>query len=395
MLRWLLAGLLGAWGICAWAEFIEAEGSAYVFRNNVGEARMEAYQNALRQAAMSVNATVTASDGMAGNQPYSSIQVRSGAKVTKAEIVSETVDGNMITVRVRAQLGHAGAGCGFPSSNYRKKIAAVYFPLLDERQVMVNDFYDYQHGVPAELLQKLSDSDAFLSYDKTDLQLFADPMRAPAITGTSNNGEPLSSHFTAEYGIQYVVAGVVRDLRHEPRPEDGLLSRFGFEWRPKWRNIEIEFFLFDAYTSELMGRHRYAEHVEGDVTPEWPVRFGTREFFTTPVGEAFNKILHQEVAAIQRLVSCKPFTVRLLEVKGDQITIDAGSDTKMQEGDELTVYQSEMAGPVFGAAGKVQQTAKPQSTLTVRAVFPGYTIADLKVGAGRKALQAGDFLKVW
>ncbi len=355
-----------------------------------------------------------------GSNIVDSIQVRSSSHISRADIIDEHITGGIITLLVSVVVEENAGSCGnFDNNSFRKKIAAVYFPLLDAAQVGTNDYYGFQRGIPTELLQRLSASGGFLVRDASDQSLHHDPLNATSIASNGNKIRPIVNTLLDNLGVQYVISGVIRDLGHELPPGlrltrnfelfntewnplgvsfkpswRGIESELGLKWQPNERNIEIEFFIHDAYTGELLARHRHAKIVKGYVKPDQPVRFGTYAFYNEPYGQAFSEILNQEVAAIKRLLSCREFSVKVLGEDENYLYIDMGRDTLIKKGDTITLYKSERQGPVFGVDGGSYQFSEPSVSANVIHVYAGYSAIQLKKKRSPIYFQPGEYISV-
>jgi hypothetical protein len=393
----IISALLLVCPYLAWAgNVVEVEGAAVVRDGELGRARVEARQNALRQAAMQKNASVQSQFATdAEGNIVDSLQVRSNAQVRSSEILGEQVDGDLLTVQMRAELGKAEGRCGFSAAAYRKKIAAVYFPITSPGQVLVNDYYGYERGIPTQLLKLLAVTGSFLTRDATDVSLYTDPIQAPTVTGTMANSEPALSRLGHERGIQFVISGVVRDLSYSLY-SDWFSSMLGSPPKPYQRNIGIDFYIHDVLSGELLASHHYVRYARGEgVVPAKPVPFGSAQFYNNDFGRQFKSILEEEMMEIFRLLRCRPFVMKVLKQIDGKLYLDAGANTLIQEGDVVTVYRPDVRGSVFGTEGKLTQYGWPTTTLRVIAVFPGYSIAETETKTGIINIADGEYLRAW
>lgn len=375
---------------------ILVEGSALIVNGDIGKARLEAQQNALRQAAMQDNAhiqsfSVSDADGMRIDR----LSVRSQLAVQALEPLSEQINGELLTLQMRATLADDVERCEFPAAAYRKKIAAVYFPIEHPQQVWVNDYFGFERGIVGELLRALAATDNFLTRDASEFSLYGDLAQAPAVIGSSANGQPLVTHILTAKGAQFVISGVFRNLGFslDERTFSGL---WGAPTEPRDRHLEIEFFIHDALSGQLLARHRHALIAEGfDVTPKQPTPFGTHAFYSSKYGHLFRQVIDRETQAIAQLLSCRPFVAQVLDVREGKIYLDAGADTGIQAGDILTAYTPDIAGPIFGSDGALAQFGWPKTTLRVIRGFPGYSVAETESTKERNTFSKGQFLNVW
>jgi hypothetical protein len=112
-------------------------------------------------------------------------------------------------------------------------------------------------------------------------------------------------------------------------------------------------------------------------------------------GHVLDQVLSQEVTAVQGLLKCRPFVMRVIDQKNGRLYLDAGTDTRIQPGDVVTVYQSEPSGSVFGAAGRMEQFGSPRAPIRVVQVFPGYAVAEPERTGQGAGFVPGEYLRAW
>jgi len=394
-LPWLLVVLV-CWGLDpGWAAgpIMEVEGTAVIRGGDLGRARLEARQNALREAALQGNIRVggvSVSD--LGRIVVDSVQVRSTALVRSAEVLGEQRQGDLLTLYMRVALGEAGDPCDFPAAAYRKRVATVYFPIVQPGQIGINDYFGYEKGIPAELARRLAATGTFLSRDESNLSLYQDAAQAPTMTRVIPDGRPAIVRLAEQLDVQFVVSGVIRDLGVQW--ETGLLAPlFDARATPRERRLEIEFFIHDTLTGELLARHKYFRSIRGsDLVPAAPVRFGTQAFTHNPFGQAFEQVLDAEVGAIGRLLQCRSFIMKVLDQRNGRLYLDAGAASRVRVGDLVTLYDSDRPGQVFGAAGQMEQFGWPKTSVRVVQVFPAYSVAEPEHPDSGRALIPGEYL---
>lgn len=370
-----------------------SEGSAQIVNNNLVQARFEAYQNALKQAALNAGVNISSTTSYSMNEGMTdSIQIRSNQSIHSSEILSESIDSDILTVQIVANIAQQESinnTCDFPAAKYRKRIAALFFPLQNPQHLSVVDYYDFEKGIGKELLQRLSLSDDFLIKEAEHINLYHDTGIAPFIQETdTSDGHSLLSSMEKDFDVQYVISGVIRDLSVANFNNDinlpfGLsidrdkfvsLSRQAKQ--PKKRNLVIDFYLHDTLTEELISKHRYSYSIDDSmVRPDKAIAFGTKEFFDSDFGKLFDKVLHLESRAIRKVLACRPFTMKILEQDKKNIYLDAGKNSRIQEGDILTMYYADKEGDSFDTNSHKKQFGWPKSTIKIVKVFPSYSIA--------------------
>jgi len=264
--------------------------------------------------------------------------------------------------------------CNFPAMQYRKKIAATLFPMTHPEHLGIIDYYDFDKSISTEILKRLSKTDSFLTREANDITLYDDPLQAPFISKKTIADDTLLSQIASNRDVQYVISGVIRDLsiglEKEYLKDAPFLPSFNTFWGNQrmadQRNVVIDFFLHDTLTGELLSKKTYAHSISGiDIVPDMATAFGTRAFYDSKIGKLFSDILDQEVKNIQQLLSCRPFTMRVIDQKDGKLYLDAGMSNKVKAGDILTIYIPDIPGETFGVVGKTDQFGSPKTTIKI------------------------------
>ena len=279
--------------------------------------------------------------------------------------------------------------CNFPAAHYKKRIAAVFFPMQHPQDIDVVDYYDFDKGVGKELLQRLALTDDFLTRQAEHINLYPQIDAAPYIEETDTaSGASLLSTVEKELKVQYVISGVIRDLSYADFnnnvnlpfglsfDRDKFVSLIKQPKKPKKRNLVIDFYLHDTLTEELISKHRYSYSIDNtEVKPDRSIAFGTKEFFNSAYGQLFDKVLNLETQAIRKVLACRPFTMKIVDQDQKNIYLDAGRNSRVQKGDILTLFDADKEGHSFDSQSFRKQFGWPESSIKIIKVFPSYSIA--------------------
>ncbi len=371
------------------ASTMDVEGKA-IINGNLPLARELAYQDALRQASLSSNVQVYSSSSVDTKGAITdSMQLRTSQFIESSEIIHESIKDNILTLTIRAKTNDVGDSCNFTASQYRKKIAATFFPLQHGEHLGVIDYYGFDKGISTEILKRLSKTGNFLTHEANDITLYEKPSQAPFISKKTATGDTLLSQIALNQNVQYIISGVIRDLSTELESErnqyipylPSFNSFMGIQRKAKKRNLIIDFFLHDTLTGELLSKTHYSHSISDyNVIPEQAIAFGTKAFFDTAFGRLFDRIINLETANIQRLLSCRPFTMKVIDQKNGKLYLDAGISNKVRAGDILTIYIPDKPGEVFGVTGSVDQFGSPKTTIKINQVYPAYSTAIAESG---------------
>lgn len=392
---------------------IKSEGSAQIVNNNLVQARFEAYQDALRNAAISAGANISSSTSYDSDEGMTdSIQIRTSQSIQSSEIISESIASGLLTVQIIAQISDQNINqksCDSPAANYRKRIAAVFFPMQSPQQLDVVDYYDFDKGVGKELLRRLALTDDFVTREAEHINLYPQIDTAPYIEETDTaSGDSFLTALEKELKVQYVISGVIRDLSYADFNNDVNLP-FGLSFdrdtfvslikqpkKAKKRNLVIDFYLHDTLTEELISKHHYSYSIDDSVVkPERATAFGTREFFDSDYGKLFDKVLDLETKAIQKVLACRPFTMKIVDQDKKNIYLDAGKNTRVQKGDVLTLFHADKEGQSFDSQSFKKQFGWPKSTIKIIKVFPSYSIATSTTRQVVHLDKNSEYILVW
>lgn len=392
---------------------LEAIGTAVIIDNNTIQAHFEAYQDALRNIALQAGSQVHSSTSYNSNEGISdSIQIRSTQNIQSSKVISETVNDGILTLTVAATLNDDNKltqGCDFPASQYRKKIAALFFPLQHPEHLNVVDYYGFEQGIGQALLQQLALNGNFLTKDATQINAFTDLNSAPYIQATnSSDGRSLLNSIKEEFGVQYVVSGVIRDLS-TTTIKNSLTLPFGISLsrdqfvslnpqpaKPNQRNLVIDIYIHDTLTEELLSKHRYSYSIDKTtVLPNKATAFNTKAFKKSDFGQLFDKVIQQETQLISSLLACRPFTMKILQQKDHYIYLNAGQNTNIKVGDIVTMHYADIEGKSFDTNSQAKQFGWPKQQLKIIKVFPSYSIATSTSKQVIHLKKNSDYILVW
>lgn len=408
----LLALLAAAcWSLPLAAMTLEAEGVAALDAGGPDKARQQAVQDALRQAALSAGAQVQASSSSnSATQGSESLRVTPTASVTKHTVVREWTHDGLLHVLVRAEIQETPSACGVTGSPhaYRKKITATRFYVMNSLQV--EDITDIWTGYPLELLRRLGASgDLFPINSAHALQIGARDLSPD----TAANRDIIRA-IAVQTGSQFVLSGIILDAGWQGErisPYAGWQGDHGgrrFEIAlpfnqlaagirpvPTERRFDVEIFLHDGLTGALVARHRENVLVNGKVMVGRDKLFASAAFFATDYGQALDRIMNAQTAAIRGDVACLPFTANVLRVEGRKVFIDAGTTSRLAPGDKLTLYRTKPEQPAItlNTQALLGVPEAPATTLTLTQVQPLIAIGELAADPVKLNIQAGDIVR--
>ncbi|MCU7833776.1 MAG: hypothetical protein KZQ83_00880 [gamma proteobacterium symbiont of Taylorina sp.] len=307
----------------------------------------------------------------------------------------QTIPEKEIAPEPVAEVEEKSPVCELPSALYRKKIAAVYFPVQNPQHLDVVDYYDFDKGIGKELLRRLALSGDYLVKEAEHINLYPEVNIAPYIAEkeTLSNRSLLSS-IERKFNVQYVISGVIRDLSYSninnniklpfglSLDRDKFVSLHKQPKKPKKRNLVIDFYVHDALTEELISQRRYSESIDDSIVkPDHSIAFGTKEFFDSDYGKIFDKVIQLETDSIKKNLACQPYAMKILDQdKKDRrdkrnIYLNAGHNTRIKTGDILTMQRADREGGSFNSNSHRKQFGLAESSIKIIKVYPSYSVA--------------------
>jgi len=361
-------------------------------------ARKMAIRDAIRQASLQNNSQINSRTLVNRNSVMlDSFTLRTTALINNTKVIDEWIEEGIYHVRAMVRLS-AGTMC---TPQYRKRIAATAFPLVQVSHSSMNESPDLMRGIPREISNMLTQSGDYLGRDITHRTLYTELSRAPEITGTHPYDVSNDINLAKRNRVQFVLSGVIRDL--ETSPSHYNRGSGFFSWLKSFtryfhstRSITIDVYVHDGYSGALLFQHRYKDQASGDTSIPADVMVGSIPFKDTDTGNKITKIINQSALDIHESLNCYPFNTRIIKIKENKVFIDAGAQERLNEGDQLVVYSS--LGPINRPGGGQEVLGlhkRPTSVLTITEITPLFAIGELEVPPHMLGIRAGDWVKSW
>ncbi|MBE0468558.1 MAG: flagellar assembly protein T N-terminal domain-containing protein [Methyloprofundus sp.] len=361
-------------------------------------ARKMAIRDAIRQASLENNSQINSRTLINQNSiALDAFSLRTTALINNTKVIDEWIEND--TYHVRA-IVHLTTG-GMCTPQYRKRIAATAFPMVQPSQISMAESNDLSNGIPREISNILTESGAYLGRNKTHTVLYADPDLAPEITGTHPYDISDDMTLAKRSRVQFVLSGVIRDLESSPRQYNrgsGVISWIKSlnSYFYTTRSITIDAYIHDGYSGALLFQHRYKDQATGSIRIPKDVMVGSEQFNDTDTGNKITKIINQSVKDIQQALNCYPFYTRILKIEDNKVFIDAGAQERLNEGDQLVVYSS--LGTINQLGGEQEVLGfdkKPAGVLTIKTIMPLFAIGELEAPPHMLGIKVGDWVKSW
>lgn len=352
-------------------KIITMEGQATIQKGATLLARKLAFQNAIKKVAVQAGGSVSSS-----------------SLLGSTKVVDEWVKDDVYHLQVLSVIS-SGQSCHSP---YRKRILATGFPLVTAGQISANETQDLYSGIPREIGNMLMESGDFIGRNETHTILYSRPDMAPEILDQDEYQESIVMQLAEEYGVRFVLSGVIRDLEVESTEYirgAGLLAQMKSMMRDfvARRGVAIDVYVHDGFSGAVLFQHRYTDTVLGDVWIPTGYTVGSERFKSTPAGHKISKIIKLASQDIKDLFACYPYVAKVINVENNKIYIASGIQDKLKRGDNLVVYATNVH-----AGMKESQLI---GVIKIEDVQAQYSVGIMEVSSDVRKVKAGDLVKSW
>ena len=379
-------------------QIVTVEGQAIIKNDTHLLARKMAIRDAIRQASLQNNSQINSRTLINQNSiALDAFTLRTTALINNTKVIDEWIEEGIYHVRAIVRLT-TGEMC---TPQYRKRIAATAFPMVQPSHSSMSESNDLSTGIPREITNILTESGAYLGHNQTHTVLYKDPNLAPEITDPHPYDISNDMTLAKQSRVQFVLSGVIRDLEASPAHYNrgsGLsawLKSFS-RYFHRTRAITIDIYIHDGFSGALLFQHRYKDTASGDIWIPENIMVGSESFKSTDTGNKITKIINLSIRDIQQSLSCYPFYTRILLIKENKVFIDAGAQERLNLGDQLVVYSS--LGTLNKQDGEQEilgHHKKPAGVLTITEITPLFAIGELEAPPHMLGIKEGDWVKSW
>lgn len=380
----------------AQAVMLEGVGHATIYDDDVDTARQQAKKAALRDVSLQYEARISSRDTVEnGVVTESHLQVASSARATSVNVVDEYRQGNLLRVTVRADMSASDRCDAGDASELRKRVAVTGFPMVYPDQARIGRLGDAGEVLPQLLQADLRRSGNLQVFGATTQRLFDDLLNAPTHQAFNNR---LSNviQVARELGVQFVVAGVIRDVGVSDPDAWGnsVIDRLqrGIGAANQNRRFVADLMIYDGFSGAPVYQKRFDTEARWNAGPGSSDGFGSAGFQETQYGKAVGRVMEDMVSAVNSALACQPFITRVTRVDGDKVTLDSGATAGLRPGDELKLYRS---ASFFDSPGATPELVDSRATMTVNNVHPDFSNGRIPVYGGQINIQRDDVAIVW
>jgi curli biogenesis system outer membrane secretion channel CsgG len=198
-------------------------------------------------------------------------------------------------------------------------------------------------------------------------------------------------------GAQLLVAGAVTEFESSTSGGGAGVGVMGLALAMRTNNahVGVDIRLVDSTTGQIVKSY-YAdakanESALGLAGNVRGIRFGSDAFLKTPLGQATREAIAKAVAFIISEMNAVAWIGRVVQIKGDEVYVNAGTNMNLKSGQSLEAYTKgdELRDPATGLS--LGSKDERVGTVTLTQIEDKFSIGTF---AGNGTLKRGDLLKL-
>ncbi len=329
----LIANLLLASFTCN-AQWYEAQGHASTHNDSLEIARTKAMENALKKALLVAGASVSSIQQVVnGLLTQDKISIRASGSVNAIELIDEFHRNDMISVTVRADIFPQEKKCF--ALDYKKSILITKSHLNHRQQANIGKVYKLDSAIVSQLNKKLVKRSNY-SNGKLLLKSTTEFSRL----NTSFNEKKirhLAISLADTTDSQYVIFSEINDISFEKKRSNSWKI-----WQQGTypRNFDFTIYLYNGLSGEKIWQERYQNTAIWDFNKRESVDVNATAFWQSQYGNMIDSLIDNIVNDIDENIMCEPSEGKIVQVKGNQVTINLGRHQGVKIGDEFTLLHS-------------------------------------------------------
>lgn len=316
------------------AQWYEAKGYAPINEDSVEVARTQAMENALKKALLVAGASVSSVQQVVnGLLTQDQISIRASGSVNSIELIDELHNDNMITVTIRADIFPQEKKCF--SLDYKKSILITKSNLIERQHANVGKIYQIDAAVIKQLNQKITNQSRYsngklLLKSTTEFSRLNNSLEEDKI-------KQLTKSLAETTDSQYVFFSEISDISFEKERTNPWKV-----WQDSTypRNFSFTGYLYNGLSGEQIWQESYKSAAIWDYNKRKDIDVNTSSFWKSKYGTMINVLLERVVSDIDENIMCEPSEGKIVQVQGNQITINLGRHHGVKIGDEFTLLHS-------------------------------------------------------
>ncbi|NQZ24049.1 MAG: flagellar assembly protein T N-terminal domain-containing protein [Colwellia sp.] len=316
---------------CANAQWYEAQGHSVIMHGNNEQAKVLAMENALKKALLVAGASVSSvQKTVNGLLTQNEINIRASGTVNSFELIDEIYQGNMVTVRIRADIFPQDKQCF--SSDYRKSLLITRSHLQHREQANIGEVYALDTKVMEKLAYQINNKGIYLDTklllkNKAQFSRLNNSMQAEAIKSLTMSLANMSD-------TQYVMYSEINDLSFAQDTTNGWQF-----WQEDvfTRQFNVSLYIYNGTNGELVFNKTYRDSAPWEFGRRERIDLHSQVFWQSLYGTAIEKVLNDMIIDIDENMMCQPTRGKIVQIAGNTLTINLGKRHGVKLGDEFSL----------------------------------------------------------
>ena len=312
------------------SQWYEAQGHARIDDSSIEIARTKAMENALKKALLVSGASVSSVQQVVnGLLTQDQISIRASGSVNSIELVDEIHSNNLITVTIRADIFPQEKKCF--AVNFKKSLLVTRSNLLHREQANIGEIYLIDKAVMRKLSKGLNQKSTFTLarsiLNKTEFSRLNNSLSSDGIA-------QLTQSLSESTNSQYIMFSEITNILFDKESTNSWLF-----WQQGIypRNFSIDIYLYNGVNGELLWQESYQNTAPWTFTKRVKVDVDSNIFWQSDYGVMVENILDNVIKDIDENIMCEPSRGKIIQVNGNQVTINLGRDHGLKIGDEFNL----------------------------------------------------------
>ncbi|ALO36573.1 hypothetical protein CMT41_05545 [Colwellia sp. MT41] len=313
------------------SQWYETQGHARTNDISIELARTKAMENALKKALLVSGASVSSLQQVVnGLLTQDKISIRASGSVNSIELIDEIHSDNLITVTIRVDIFPQDKKCF--AVNFKKSLLITRSHLLHREQANIGKIYLIDKAVMRKLAEQLNQQSAYtktssILNNKTEFSRLNNSLASDKIA-------QLTQSLSESTDSQYIMFSEITNTSFDQQATNSWLF-----WQQGIypRNFAISFYLYNGLNGELVWQDSYQNSAPWTFSKRMKVDVNGQAFWHSEYGLMVNNIIDRVIQDIDENIMCEPSRGKIIQVNGNQVTINLGRDHGLKIGDEFSL----------------------------------------------------------
>lgn len=312
------------------AQWIQGQASMPISTIGYEEIRTQTIKNAVANASVSSGTFIHLEEiSLNGLLTSSKTTLQSYGNIRQVEIISETVEQDVLTVVVKVNIAQM-ASC--EEARFKKSLLVTLLPLKKPKQAAHGQLYNLGRHVTNRLSTLLSTQENIFVRGITNQPLVSAKEPLPL---QSNSWRDTAQYLQGQHDSQLILLGFIQDISLFDQSKEGII----FDDVKTRRNFTLSLILYDAIEQKILLNESY--HGESD----WPYQdhysadMNNSLFWRDNFGRMVINTLSGVAEDIQEKTVCVPLYARVVEQDKKHLYISVNKNQGINETDTFSLIQ--------------------------------------------------------